>query len=73
MVILIKISSVGPKPFAPGYTFGAYAKKRPLTFMSLRLNYAHMRMWNTDWQPSVLTSNLVGQFQILSHIQTLLA
>ena len=62
----------GVKPFAPGYTFGVYAKKSTSYFMSLRMNYAHMRMWNTDWQPSVLTSNLVGAVpELVSYTDTL--
>ena len=62
----------GVKPFAPGYTFGVYAKKATSYFMSLRMNYAHMRMWNTDWQPSVLTSNLVGAVpELVSYTDTL--
>ena len=62
----------GAKPFAPGYTFGVFAKKSTSYFMSLRLNYAHMRMWNTDWQPSVLTSNLVGAVpELIAYTDTL--
>ncbi|MEC7159962.1 MAG: hypothetical protein VXW24_06685, partial [Bacteroidota bacterium] len=62
----------GVKPFAPGYTFGVFAKKATSYFMSLRLNYAHMRMWNTDWQPSVLTSNLVGAVpELVSYADTI--
>ena len=62
----------GTKPFAPGYTFGVFAKKATSYFMSLRLNYAHMRMWNTDWQPSVLTSNLVGAVpELIAYTDTL--
>lgn len=62
----------GVKPFAPGYMFGVYAKKATSYFMSLRMNYAHMRMWNTDWQPSVLTSNLVGAVpELVSYTDTL--
>lgn len=51
----------GNKPFVPGYTFGASVTK-PFSYMfSLRLNYDFMEMWNTDWQPSTLTSNLINQ------------
>lgn len=49
----------GNKPFVPGYTFGVTVVK-PFSYMfSMRLNYDFMEMWNTDWQRSTLTSDLI--------------
>lgn len=48
----------GAKPFAPGYTFGAYVKK-PFSYMfSGRIGYKFMEMWNTDWKPTTLVDEL---------------
>jgi OmpA-OmpF porin, OOP family len=49
----------GAKPFVPGYTFGAYVKKPFSYLFSLRASYRFMEMWNTDWVPSTVTSELV--------------
>jgi len=49
----------GAKPFVPGYTFGASVVKPFSYLFSIRLNYDFMEMWNTDWQPSTLTAELI--------------
>lgn len=49
----------GNKPFAPGYTFGAYVKK-PFSYMfSMRMKYSFLEFWNTDWDPSTLTNDQI--------------
>lgn len=44
----------GNKPFAPGYTFGAYVKKSWNYMFSTRLNYSFLEMWNTNWEASTV-------------------
>jgi len=42
----------GAKPFAPGYTFGAYVKKSWNYMFSTRLSYSYLEMWNTNYEAS---------------------
>lgn len=60
----------GNKPFVPGYTFGATVIK-PFSYMfSMRLNYDFMEMWNTDWQQSTLTENMIRHtnYELASYV-----
>jgi outer membrane protein OmpA-like peptidoglycan-associated protein len=60
----------GNKPFVPGYTFGVTVSK-PFSYMfSMRLNYDFMEMWNTDWQQSTLTEDLIRHtnYSLVSYV-----
>lgn len=48
----------GKKPFAPGYTIGAFIKK-PINYMfALKANYNYMEMWNSDSEQSTISPQL---------------
>lgn len=49
----------GNKPFVPGYTFGLSVTKPFSYLFSMRLNYDFMEMWNSDWQPSTMTEDMI--------------
>jgi outer membrane protein OmpA-like peptidoglycan-associated protein len=57
----------GAKPFVPGYTFGAYVKKPFSYLFSLRASYKFMEMWNTDWAPSTVTTELFNRTELAGH------
>ena len=60
----------GYKPFVPGYTFGVTVTKPFSYLFSVRLNYDFMEFWNTDWQPSTMSEDLIRHtdYELASYI-----